>query len=486
MYFCLNINDKGEAELIGVNMSATTAEQLEENEQYDKAYEEYKKMLENQPKSIDILERLGHLATILDKKADAAQYYTQILEIDGTSVLAYEQLMDIYVHTDRYKYYISRGNLHVVQEELSHAINDFKKALDKAQTAEEASSTRFVLANLYEQLGKNHQAIDEYLRIMDTQGVNEIVYLKLAQAYINEDSIASAVEILERARENEVDTPAIKENLAQLYLKNDQPEKARELTQDDLLKIKSLLAQDNNLAAFDILNKIKDDYKKNAQFHSLLAQYYFNIKNWDKSLDSVNEYDKIEKNSPLTYQMKALIFEQKGDDFDSHINWAKYNLARKDKDVALNEYLAAYQIKDSDITLVKNIAELIEDMGDKTHAAEFWEKLVKLDSTNKKALEKLAEFRENIGDSRGAAEILEKIYVLDNKNTIIVKKLASTYEKIKNKDKALEFYNRFISLSPVNADYELAQAKIKKLEATEMEEDEGLLGKLMKLLGGKK
>lgn len=462
-------------------MSMNTAEQLEENEQWDKAYEEYKKIYNQNPKSIEILERLGHLAIILDKKEDAAAYYNKVLELDATSVLAYEQLMDIYVHTDRYKYYVSRGNLHVVQQELSHAVNDFKKALAQAQSETESNSVRFVLAGLYEQTGKNHQAIDEYLRILDTSALNEIVFLKLAQIYLNENSITSAIDTLERALNSGFSSEAVKENLAQLYLRNNQPDQARGLTQDDLVKVKSLLDEEKNHAAFEILDKIKDDSKKTAQYHLLLAQYYFNTKNWQHSLESVNEFDKLEKNSPLTYQMRALIYEEKGNDFDAHINWAKYNLARKDRDVALNEYFLAYQVKENDAELVKNIAELLEDTGDKMHAVEFWEKLTALDPNNRKALEKLAEFKESIGDYRSEADILEKLYKLDDKNTTVVKTLAKTYEKIKNKEKALEFYNKFVSLSPVNDDYEMVKEKIKKLEATEMEEDEGLLGKLMGL-----
>lgn len=466
-------------------MGITTAEQLEENEQYDKAYEEYKKVYAQTPKNIDLLERLGHLALILDKKEDAEEYYNKILELDATSVLAYEQLMDIYFHTNRYKYYIARGNLHVLQEELSHAVNDFKKALDKAQTEEEMNPTRFMLASLYEQTGKQHQAIDEYLRILDTSALNEIVFLKLAQLYVNENSLEGAIETLERARRCDFDTDNVKENLAQLYLRNGQPEKARGLTQNDLINAKSLLEEGKNQAAFEILDMIKNNYNKNAQYHSLLAQYYFNVKNWEKSLEEVNEFDKLEKNSPLTYQMRALIFEEKGNDFDAHINWAKYNLARKDKDVALNEYLSAYQIKSNDSVLVRSIAELIEDMGDKTHASEFWEKLSNLDPNNRKALEKIAEFRENIGDYRGATDILEKLYALDNRNSVVVMKLAKTYEKIKNKQKALEFYNKYASIAPVNDEHEQIKAKIAKLEATDMEEDEGLLGKIMGLFGKK-
>lgn len=473
-------------------MSINIAEQFEENEQYDKAYEEYKKAYAQRPKSVEILERLGHLAAILDKKPEAEEYYRKIIELDAANMVAYEQLMDIYFHTDRYKYYISRGNLHVLQQELSHAINDFKKAIDRAQTSEEMNTSRFVLANLYEQTGKNHQAIDEYLRLLDAQGVNvevnadagEVVYLKLAQIYMTENSLTSAIEILERAIENGFNTDNVKENLAQLYLKNNQLGKARELTKDDLVRVKSFLEEEKNQQAFEILERIKEEYKANAQYHLLLAQYYFNIEKWDRSLEEVNEYEKLEKNSPLIYQMRALIFEENGNDFDAHMNWAKYNLARKDKDVALNEYFSAYQIKDYDIVLVRNIAELLDDMNDRTHAAEFWEKLSNLEPNNRKALERLAEFRGSIGDYRSEIETLEKLYELDNKNTIIVKKLAQSYEKIKNKEKALEFYNKLISISPANEDYEQAQEKIKKLESIEMEEDEGLLGRLMSFFKG--
>lgn len=460
-------------------MSLTTAEQLEENEQYDKAYEEYKILYSQKPQSIEILERLGHIAMILDKKEEAAEYYGKILELDGTSVLAHEQLMDIYFHTDKYKYYISRGNLHVIQQEFSHAIHDFKKALDRTQDEEEMASTRFVLANLYEQIGKNHTAIDEYIRILDSGMANELIYLKLAQVYIKEDSITSAIGILERALENNLETEAIKENLAQLYLRNNQTDKAREHSKDDLVKVKSFLDEGANQAAYDVLKNLDESYRKNAQYQLLMAQYYFNVKDWEKGLEGVNAFEKLNPNSPLIWQMRALIYEEMGNDFESHINWGKYNISRGNKDIALNEYFSAYQVQNNDLILLRNIAELLEEMGDKNQAAEFWEKIVNLDETNRKALEKLADFKNHIGDSRGEADILEKLYAIDNKNALIIKKLAQVYEKNKNKEKALEFYNKFVSMSPVNADYEQAKTKIAKLENTEMEEDEGLLGKIM-------
>lgn len=466
-------------------MSLSNAEKLEENEQYDKAYEEYKNIYSQRPKDTDLLQRLGHLALILEKKDDAKEYYAKILELDSTNVMAYEKLMDLYENDDRYKYYIFRGNMHVVQEEISHAISDFKKALDKTQEEDELSATRFILATLYIQVGKYNNAIDELLRIIDTSAANEFVYLKLAEVYVLEDAITSAISVLERARENGFNTETIKETLAQLYLKNEEPESAKGLTQNDMVKIKCLLEENKNSEAFALLESIKETNKTNPQYHLLLAQFYFNNKEFEKSLTSVIEYDKFQKNSPLTYQMRALIYEEMGNEFASHLNWAKYSLSKQEKDVALNEYLLAYQIQEDDATLIRNLAELLEDMNDKYHAAEYWEKLAELEPNNKKALEKLADFKESIGDIRAEIEILEKLHKADSRSALIIKKLAKAYEKIKNKKKALDFYKKFVSISTINDENEQIKAKIAKLENSDFGEEEGLIDKIMRWIGNR-
>ena len=87
-------------------MSIALAEQYEENGQYDKALEEYKKSYENSKNDLSIIERLANLSLMLNNKEDAEFYYNEILSLDATNVMAYEQLMDIYVTTDKFKYYI--------------------------------------------------------------------------------------------------------------------------------------------------------------------------------------------------------------------------------------------------------------------------------------------------------------------------------------------------------------------------------------------
>ena len=79
------------------------------------------------------------------------------------------------------------------------------------------------------------------------------------------------------------------------------------------------------------------------------------------------------------------------------------------------------------------------------------------------------------------ADYLEQLYALDKRNTGVIKKLAVAYEKIKNKPASVEFYTKYLELSKGANDYEQVKAKLSKLENTTMEEDEGLLEKILRM-----
>ncbi len=470
-------------------MSMVTAQQYEENEEYEKAFEEYKTILSKRPEDSEVLERLGHLAIILNKEDEAEEFYNKLLELDPKNELAYEQLMDIYISKDKYKYYISRGNLHIVKEEISHALNDFKKALSKADSDRKIASARFILATLYERLDKNNNAIDEYLRVTESDFANEITFLNLAHVYYKEDAISSAIETLERAVERGFDSDIIKENLAKLYTLNNDHEKTREVTSNELVKIKSYLDEGNDEKAYELLNNIDESYKKDPQYFILMAQYHFNKEEWDKSFEYVDQFAQYGQNAALVYQMKALIYEGKNMEFESHLFWARYNLVRGNKDVALNEYYIANKEKDNDPELLRELAELLDDMGDKVQAGEFWQGLVNINPTDKKALERVAEFKESIGDYRGEIEYLEKLYDLNKKNTIVIKKLAVACEKTKQKQLALEYYKKYLENSLMDDEHERIKQKVRQMEGSVSNEvpadDDGLIGKIVRLFSKK-
>lgn len=396
----------------------TLAEQYENDEQYEKAYEEYKKQYENGKENVHILQKLGHLASILNKKDEAEEYYKKVVALDKKNIVAYEQLMDIcFENNDKFTYYLSRGQMHVLQEQYEHAINDFKKAIAHGEQDERLNSTRYMLADLYEKTNQPNKAIDEYLKISDTEYASSETYLKLAALYYKTDFLESAIEILQRAKDD--DFEGLDEALAQYYSRANDSEKALNLTKDNMLKARSLMELGRNDEAIELLKSMHDKYKNDSQYCALIAQYYFETGELETALEKVNEFAKVAPNSPLIYQMRALIYEKKGDEFNEHVNWAKFNNLKGDTDIALNEYMIAHQIDENNIDVIITIADTL-DKTDKNHSVEFYEKLLELQPNNKRALQKLAEFRNRIGDYIEMVNYLDKLKQIDPRNPYVI------------------------------------------------------------------
>ena len=291
-------------------MSIETAEQYEENGQYEEAYEEYKKSYMHNPNDLMLLSQLGHLSVMLSKKDEAEEYYNKMLTLDAANPTAYEQLMDIYIDTDKYKYYVCRGNYHIVQQQIEHAANDFQKAINHAGgEASLVAPARFVLGTLYEGLGNSNKAIDEFLKVLDYEDyANAETYLRLANLYAKDDVLGSAIETLERALNSGVDDDEIREALAKFYFKDGVPAKAKEISNNKLTKIKAMLALGELDEAKRALDSLTDVEKADSLTDSLKAEYYYTAKDYDNALTSVEDYAKKEPNHPLVFQMRALIY----------------------------------------------------------------------------------------------------------------------------------------------------------------------------------
>ncbi len=415
------------------------AEQLELDEKYEEAYAEYRKELPHKQNDIELLTKLAHLALILEKREDAKAYYGKMLEVDPANILAHEQLIDLFVHEDKFRYYLLRGNLHALQQQLSYAKSDYKKAIENAKDEEEALPARFLYAGLAEGQEKLQEAIDEYLRILDIEEDNQIVYLKLAELYEKTEGLIASIEILERGLK-EKGFKDFEEILSGYYIRNSQPEKALNLTKNDLTKARALMDMGKNDEAFDILNRIRTQYNDKPILHSLLAQYYFQKGNYEDAFKEIDEFAKLDSNSPLIYQMRALIYENMGDSFNEHINWGKYNIIRGEKEVALNEFLIAFQYKNDDIELIETIASQLEAAKDITKACEFYERLIELEPRNSNALEKLARFRDSIGDYRMALEYIERLKEADPRSQFVQENFDSYKDRAENGGSFMSFF----------------------------------------------
>ena len=186
-----------------------------------------------------------------------------------------------------------------------------------------------------------------------------------------------------------------------------------------MLKARSLMELGRNDEAIELLKSMHDKYKNDSQYCALIAQYYFETGELETALEKVNEFAKVAPNSPLIYQMRALIYEKKGDEFNEHVNWAKFNNLKGDTDIALNEYMIAHQIDENNIDVIITIADTL-DKTDKNHSVEFYEKLLELQPNNKRALQKLAEFRDRIGDYIEMVNYLDKLKQIDPRNPYVI------------------------------------------------------------------
>ncbi len=345
----------------------------------------------------------------------AIEIYTKIVELEPADEIALSQLMDLYLERDKFMYYLTRANVNIVQHKYEHAINDVKKALNLDSNSIDA---RRKLARLYKVSGKNLRAIDEFLKLLDIDASQKDGYIELIDLYTKENSTESAISIAKKAVSNFQDDVNFKNILANLYFKLGDYSNALEIVQDDYLKAKILLQDEQNDRAKEILDKLKEDknlYKEQnkeqlAAYYLLEAQYYYNIKEFEESLKSVEKYTDISLPNPLSFQMKALIYEGMEDEFKSAYNWGYCYKLQKRFDEAIVEFTHAHNANSKDKNTLIELANLYANNGEKFASMEYWKKVYEIDK-DKRAGEILGEFYYQQGDLRLAeyyGKVIEK------------------------------------------------------------------------------
>ena len=323
--------------------------------------------------------------------------------------------MDLYLERDKFMYYLSRSNVNIVQGKYEHAINDVKKALNLEPQSIEAIRK---LARLYRVSNKNLKAIDEFLKIIDIDSTQKDAYLELINLYMSENNIESAIGIAKRAVDNFANDAEFKNALANLYFRANDYKNALDVVEDKFLKVKILLQDEQNDSAKVILDEIKDNKdmhkEKNkeqlAAYYLLEAQYFYNKKELQEALNSVEKYVQIASPNAVSFQMKALIFEEMEDEFKAAYNWGYCYKLQNRPDEAIVEFSNAYNLNQNDKNTLIELANLYANNGEKFTAMEFWQKVWDIDK-DKQAGEILAEFYFKQGDLRLAekyGKVIEK------------------------------------------------------------------------------
>lgn len=453
------------------------AQSLSDNEQFEDAYNVLTAAYNDCKENAEFLEKIALAAQTLDRKDDAQKYWEELILIAPNSMVAYSELQDIYNETDRYKYYLTRAKVKVLNGQIGQAIPDYKKAIDNTQEQDLKNDATILMARAYEYTGKIMSAIDEYYKL--SQFVhNADSHLKIAELYLKENDRFSAINALEQAMEAYSDDDRVKDLLAKLCIETGDVNKAEKYAVSDLLKIKIKLMQGKNDEAYGLLQNVSN--KQTADYYKLLAEYHFNKENWDACADAINNFAKFEPNHPLIFQMRSLVCEKQGDKHGSYVNRAKMYLAKQQNDVAMHEYLLAHKIDEKNIQTIEDIIKLCETMGEKNTAEEFYEKLLKLDPKNERALVKSGDFYMDLGEYSRASEFYEKAAEI-TKSSEVYLKAGKCFEKLKREKIAKDYYEKYIAKAPMSAEVELIKHKVSKMSDKDNgnSDDEGFLEKIL-------
>ena len=456
------------------------AQMLIDDENYDKAYEMLTNMYDKMKEDAEYLEKIALLAKMMEKDEDAAKYWEELVVVNPNSLVAYSELLDIYNNKDKYKYYITRAKYKILNEKVSQSIDDYKKAIASTTDENEQVNARFLLAKALEHVGKVQEAIDEYFRIIELKD-DIAIYHKLADLYSEMGDRFSAISVLEKAVKAFPEVPTLAEYLSALYLKEGQYDKSLEHATNDYSKIKAYLMKGENQTAFELLEKNVDE--NNANYIALMAEYYFNIKDWAKTTEYIEKFNELSPQNPLVYQMKALVCDENGDDYGYHYNMGKCYSYKKSYELALSEYLNAHRYDATKSDAVKEIIKINEAMGDKTSLMEFYEKLVRQEPDNTFALKGLGDIFADMYEFKNALEYYKKAEKLDSNDYELLNKMGFAFEKIRDMASAKEYYERYIAKAPLSPDTEKLKEKVAKMSGASSSvcaNEDGLIDKIMK------
>lgn len=309
----------------------------------------------------------------------AKEIYETILKETPNDEAALSALMDIYQESDRLKYYIVRANYNIVNGKLEYGITDCKKALNIDASNIEA---REKLARLYKITNKPLKAIDEFSKIIEIDENQITAYIELIDLYTKEKALESAINVAKKGNDVFGDRANFNDIEAKLYFDLGDYESALNVVSDETLKAKILLQDEKNDEAKTILDKMNPntmEKERKALYFLLMAQYSYNVKNFDEAFKYIDEYIKILGPNPIGFQMKALCFEEKGDDFMATYNYAYMNKLMGKFDEALVEFNNAYTLNPKNKDVLIELAKLYETNKEKYTAIDFWQKVYDLD-----------------------------------------------------------------------------------------------------------
>src|SRR5699024_5777485 len=127
-------------------------------------------------------------------------------------------------------------------------------------------------------------------------------YIELIDLYTKEKALESAINVAKKGNDVFGDRANFNDIEAKLYFDLGDYESALNVVSDETLKAKILLQDEKNDEAKTILDKMNPnamEKERKALYFLLMAQYSYNVKNFDEAFKYIDEYIKILGPNPI-------------------------------------------------------------------------------------------------------------------------------------------------------------------------------------------
>ncbi len=405
-----------------------------ETDQYDKALEAYNTVIKLRPDDAFVYISIGNIYETQSK-------YIQALE-------AYNQALKIF---PQYKYnYLNIANVQYQMNDYTAAIENYEQFLSTYSNHREARES---LANSYLSSNNPEKAIKEYEKLYNADNTKFKDYTNYGLALFKTKDYAKAIEILEKAIENDPDSLAAHISLALSY---------QELGKNELSynQYQIVFKQSPNLNSirFDYANLLAD-MEKNAE---AIAQYKLYVSNFGEDARA--------------YKNMAIVYKRLNDYGNTIENYEK-SLALDPTNVDLKRELAnCYHIKKDYTTALKYYDEVLQSAPNDydikvnkaiaLHAIDKYEDAIILykeilsqksnpiiESNLTDALVAQGGIELEAKNFSNATENFEQAIARGTRDSFAFFGLAKAYRACGVTDKAGEFYEKAISMSPEKTGY---------------------------------
>lgn len=426
-----------------------------------RAVEQYKLIVEKDPKDVDSLVWLGRLDRIIENSVDAEAAFKKVLAIDPNNEDAITGLASVY--TDRGDTRTASGLLENLTKknpsarayailasdyesmhEYSLAADAYKKAIDLDPTRAELKAA---LAQDQALAGRYEDALKTYQEIAQANPQDAQPYLGMAQIYREQKNLAQAHQMIDKAKDLDPDNLDIRYNEVALL-------EAEGKNSEAINKLKELLDSTAHRNSGDADRTVR------AKMLEQLGVLYRQSEQYEQAADAFRQIAELEPD--LGGRAEAQII-------DTYRIAKDYGKAQQETESATTKY-------PNDRTLLEVRAQLLSDEGKTDAAIADLKKLLdgKNDRETYMAMAEVYQKAKNFPEMAKVLDSAEKLSRTKEEKVAVLFLRGAMYERQKNYDSAEKVFRQVIDLDASNAEalnylgYMLADQNVRLQEAQDL------------------